>query len=230
MNEITGVQLGERQASMVENRLKKRMLENQVATLPDYIQYFFSHREVETRALVSLLTTHHTYFFREFSHFEALENGYLKLLVEKTRARGDKCIKIWSAACSRGQEVYSIAMMMDAWLKTNAPDINYKILGSDIDHESVKMAANGVYFYRDLHNVPMRYLQQHWAKGTGDISEYVKVKSSLKEHVSFQTVNLFDIPSTIRSQKFDIIFCRNVFIYFNEQQIKDITTNFLKLL
>jgi chemotaxis protein methyltransferase CheR len=80
MNEITGVQLGERQASMVENRLKKRMLENQVATLPDYIQYFFSHREVETQALVSLLTTHHTYFFREFSHFEALENGYLKLL------------------------------------------------------------------------------------------------------------------------------------------------------
>lgn len=230
MNEITGVQLGERQSSMVENRLKKRMLENQVATLPDYIQYFFSHREVETQALVSLLTTHHTYFFREFSHFEALENGYLKLLVEKARARGDKCIKIWSAACSRGQEVYSIAMMMDAWLKTNAPDINYKILGSDIDHESVKMAANGVYFYRDLHNVPMRYLQQHWAKGTGDISEYVKVKSSLKEHVSFQTVNLFDIPSTIRSQKFDIIFCRNVFIYFNEQQIKDITTNFLKLL
>lgn len=85
MNEITGVQLGERQSSMVENRLKKRMLENQVATLPDYIQYFFSHREVETQALVSLLTTHHTYFFREFSHFEALENGYLKLLVEKAR-------------------------------------------------------------------------------------------------------------------------------------------------
>lgn len=230
MNEITGVQLGERQSSMVENRLKKRMLENQVTTLGDYIHYFFAHREVETQALVSLLTTHHTYFFREFSHFEALENTYLKSLVEKARARADKCIRIWSAACSRGQEVYSLAMMMDAWLKTNAPDVSYKILGTDIDHESVKMASNGVYFYRDLHNAPMRYLQQHWAKGTGDISEYVKVKKSLRDHVQFQVVNLFDIPSSIKTQKFDIIFCRNVFIYFNEEQIKQITTNFLKML
>ncbi len=230
MNEITGVQLGERQSSMVENRLKKRMLENQVPTLVDYIHFFFAHREVETQALVSLLTTHHTYFFREFSHFEALENSYLTQLVAKARSRGDRCIKIWSAACSRGQEVYSIAMMMDAWLKTNAPDVTYKIIGSDIDHESVKMATNGVYFYRDLHNVPMRYLQQHWAKGSGEISEYVKVKSTLKDKVQFQVVNLFDMPTTIKAQKFDVIFCRNVFIYFNEEQIKQITTNFLKLL
>ncbi|MFY7991975.1 MAG: CheR family methyltransferase [Bacteriovoracaceae bacterium] len=230
MNEVTGVQLGERQASMVENRLKKRMLENQVPTLIDYIHYFFAHREVETQALVSLLTTHHTYFFREFSHFEALENNYLKIVAQKARSRGDKCIRIWSAACSRGQEVYSIAMMMDAWLKANAPDLTYKIMGSDIDHESVKMATNGVYFYRELHNVPMRYLQQHWSKGTAEISDYVRVKKTLKDNVQFQVVNLFEIPSTIKTQKFDIIFCRNVFIYFNEEQIKQITTSFLKLL
>lgn len=230
MNEITGVQLGERQSSMVENRLKKRMLENRIQTLNDYIQYFFAHREVEIQALVSLLTTHHTYFFREFSHFEALEGGYLKTLVEKVRARGDKCIKIWSAACSRGQEVYSLAMCLDAWLKVNAPDVNYKIIGSDIDHESVKIATNGVFFYRDLHNAPMRYLQQHWAKGTGDISEYVRAKKSLKDHAEFQVVNLFDIPISLKNQKFDIIFCRNVFIYFNEQQIRQITQTFLGML
>lgn len=219
VSQLSGIQLGERQAPMVENRLKTRMLKLGLATPQAYLTYLKEHRESESQALLSLMTTHHTYFFREFSHFEYLQFKVLPVLIEKARARADHKISVWSAACSRGQEIYSLAMFLKFHLANMAPDITFEIIGSDVDPESVKFAANGVYHHNELKEVPVNYMGAHWVRGKGDISDYVKVKDSLKAHCKFQTVNLLNIGSSMGGKKFDFIWCRNVFIYFNQDQI-----------
>ncbi len=223
---ISGNVLGEKQALMVQTRIKKRMSELGITNADQYIKYIDSNREKESGVLVSLLTTHHTFFFREFTHFEHLK-AHLPELVKKIRARGDNTIKIWSAACSRGQEVYSLSMFLDFYLSKIDPTMKYKIMGSDIDPESVRIAANGVYHRREIKSAPMNYLANHWARGTGDISDYVKAKKSISEHCEFKVYNLLTFHKEMRNEKFDIIFCRNVFIYFKTEQIHEITKNFL---
>nr|HPI39715.1 CheR family methyltransferase [Pseudobdellovibrionaceae bacterium] len=121
VSEMAGIQLGERQHSMVENRLKTRLMRLGIPTFQEYFKYLEKNKESESQALMSLMTTHHTYFFREFSHFEYLLNSGLPQAIERARNRRDKTIHVWSAACSRGQEVYSLAMFFTFHLSKMAP-------------------------------------------------------------------------------------------------------------
>lgn len=226
ISELTGNQFGEKQYSMIESRLKKRSLDLGLHSLEDYYSYFWKHKDQESKNLISILTTHHTYFFREFSQFEYLETKALPELLSVVRQRPDKTIRLWSAACSRGQEVYSLAMFMDHFLKKFAPDLTYSILGTDIDPESVSIGSNGVYTRKEVKEIPLAYLADHWARGTGEIAEFVRAKDSLRKKTRWEVMNLLQLSPTFKDQ-FDIIFCRNVFIYFNHQQIKTITTNML---
>lgn len=228
VNQSTGIQLGEKQFSMVENRLKSHMIRLGINLFSEYLSYFQEHQVVETEKLISLMTTHHTYFFREFTHFEYIES-HLPEIVQRVRARGENKISVWSAACSRGQEVYSLALFLETHLKQVAPDMGYEILGTDIDPESVKVARNGVYPWDDVKKIPMQYLNGNWVRGSGDIANFAKIKDKYKNNCQFDVVNLNDIKPI--NKKFDIIFCRNVFIYFNLDQIKSISNklmNFLK--
>lgn len=221
INQRTGIQLGIKQVAMVESRLKRRFHELGLAGFEEYEAYFDSHRESEIETLVSLLTTHHTFFFREFVQFEFLEQQ-LPALVSAARARGTKTLEIYSAACSRGQEVYSLAMHLKKHLKEVAPDFNFRIFASDVDPASVEIAKNGVYHRNEIKSVPLTYLESHWARGTAEISDFVKAKKTLRDHCEFATVNLIS-PKGLEGRKFDVIFCRNVFIYFTPPQIKSIT-------
>ncbi|MEN9723954.1 MAG: hypothetical protein RJB38_1940, partial [Pseudomonadota bacterium] len=225
---ITGVQLSDRHQAMVASRLQKRVAELGLGSLTDYVAYLGMHAEEETIKLVGLLTTHHTYFFREFSHFEYLRSQALPELIPLVRARPDKTIKIWSAACSRGQEVYSLAMYLKLHLPTLAPDVSFEILGTDVDKESVMMAINGVYPRRELKEAPLALLGDHWQRGSGEISDYVKAKKTLRDHCRFKVGNLLELtPDSPPQEHFDLIFCRNVFIYFTHDQIRDITRQLL---
>lgn len=223
IGKITGVQLGDKQRSMVVSRLKRRAIDLGLKRFEDYFDYFRKNEKVETDALVSLLTTHHTYFFREFSHFQYLEKAGLIQIVEAARARNQKKIKIWCAACSRGQEVYSLSMFLNYHLPKIAPDFTYEIFGTDVDAESVAIAQNGVYRRDEIKSAPMHYIADHWVRGTGAISEFVKAKPSIKSHCRFSTSNLLNFTKEVAGEKFDVIFCRNVFIYFTSEQIKDIS-------
>ncbi|EQC46556.1 CheR family methyltransferase [Bacteriovorax sp. Seq25_V] len=223
---ISGNVLEEKQALMVQTRVKKRMLELGHNSPAEYLVFLEKNLNSESGVLVSLLTTHHTFFFREFNHFEYVKAN-LSTIVKNVRARGDNTIRIWSAACSRGQEVYSLSMFLNFYLPKIDPSMKFKIIGSDIDPESVKVAANGVYHRREIKSVPMNYLGDHWARGKGEISEFVKAKKSITEPTEFKVVNLLDFKTQMRGSKFDIIFCRNVFIYFRPDQIKLIMNEFL---
>ncbi len=209
--------LGENQFSMVLSRIKKRMIDLGNIDANDYYNYLTSNYKKESSYLVGLLTTHHTFFFREFCHFEfILEN--LSSIVERVKERGEKKIKIFSAACSRGHEVYSLAMFFDFHLK-NFPGIDYEIWGTDIDEGSVKIAQNGVYNYNEVKSIPQNYLANHWKRGTGDISHFAKIKDEIKSKCKFSVMNLMTPKSYLEGSKFDIVFCRNAFIYFESDVI-----------
>ncbi len=226
VHKISGNRLGEKQAYMVETRVKKRMMELGLKSAEDYMKYIDQNLDHESYILVGLITTHHTFFFREFPHFEILKNK-LPELVAQVKKRGDKTLSIWSAACSRGHEVYSLAMFLDFHLPQIDPTVNFKILGTDIDGESVKIANNGVYHHNEIKEIPMNFMGNNWAKGTGDIAMYAKVKSNLKARCEFRPGNLLKVSEAVKDSKFDVIFCRNVFIYFETHQVEAISKDLL---
>ena len=226
--DLTGVQLTDRHQIMITSRLQKRLVDLKLNSLSEYLMFYRHNRHQEDQKLISLLTTHHTYFFREYSHFEFLLSDVLPPLLPLILARPDKTIRIWAAACSRGQEVYSLAMFLDFHLKKINPSLKYEILGTDIDSESIAIANNGVYFRSELKSAPLSLVADHWAKGSGEIEAYVKAKKSIRQFCSFRPANLLELKAGSEpNEKFDIIFCRNVFIYFNSQQIKAITQQFI---
>ena len=229
VSEITGVQLGERQSFMVETRLRKRMMDLGIHQEEDYLSYLRENLTTEKEALVSLLTTHHTAFFREFAHFEYIERECLPVVIQSLQRRNETELKVWSAACSTGQEVYTLSMFLKYTLKRIAPPhFTYSIIGSDVSSESIGIAKNGVYSRKDTKEIPLQFLGDHWAKGTGEISQFVKAKGSIKDHCSFEVLNLLDLTNALPAKTFDLIFCRNVFIYFTPAQIKKITEQLMR--
>lgn len=216
VSEKTGVILGERQRQMVQGRIARRVRECGLTTTQEYYSYLKSNLEAETTALVSLLTTHHTFFFREYEHFDHILAKTLPKAFEAMRAAGRKKLRVLSAACSKGHEVYSLAM----FLKKNLPsDIDFEIVGGDICTESVEFAKNGVYRWEEVKTIPATYLQGNWARGTGAIIDFVKVSETLRSKCSFEIMNLAQMtPPT--TEKFDVVFCRNVFIYFEKELVK----------
>lgn len=228
VSHMAGIQLGSRQSAMVENRLRARMVRLGINDFTSYLRHLKSHQESESQALLSLMTTHHTYFFREFGHFEFLLNRGLDRIIEKAKARGDKKIRIWSAAASRGQESYSLAMFFKFHLSQSHPDIDFEIWGTDIDPESIKHARNGVYRAEELKQSPAMYIGDNWVRGKGDVRDFSKVQNSLKSKCHFEVANLLKCETFLSGKTFDLIFCRNVFIYFNPDQIKHCTQEMIK--
>ena len=220
ISSITGVQLGEKQKNLVESRLNRRFRELKIQE-NEYLSYFHSNREQELSALISLLTTHHTFFFREYGHFEYLLES-LPDVVMRAKSEGRNKIRIWSAASSYGHEAYSLGMFLNYHLPKIDPSMKFEILGSDVCEDSVKRANKGIYRWDELKKAPQIYMTKNWMKGTGDIAHFVKASPVLKEKVSFKVNNLTNFSSELVGQKFDYIFCRNVFIYFSNQQITEI--------
>jgi len=229
VSEISGNILGEKQAFMVESRLRKRMTELGYKNPSEYLNHIKRHASVEHDYLVSSLTTHHTFFFREFRHFEYLLTK-LPEIVDRLRSQGKTELEILCLACSRGQESYSLAMFLDYHLKQIAPSFTFKISGTDIDKESVKIANNGVYRYQEISSAPMKYISGHWQKGTGEISHFAKVKQSLRKNCNFKEGNILKIKKEHISKNYDVVFCRNVFIYFELEQIEKISNDILSVL
>jgi chemotaxis protein methyltransferase CheR len=221
--ERTGNIIGKKQLNMIESRLTKRAMTLGLADEAAYIAYFKQHRESEIEDLVSAFTIHHSFFFREFSQFEYLKTSILPNLIEEVKNSGRKKIRIWSAASSKGQEAYSLFMFIDHYFKTNSIDLSIEIIGTDIDKMSVKFANNAVYTWNEVKEIPLTYLSQYWTRGTGEISNFAKIKEDVKKLCSFRTLNLMDYGAFSSLGKFDLIFCRNVFIYFQKQDILKIS-------
>jgi chemotaxis methyl-accepting protein methylase len=161
------------------------------------------------------MTTNKTDFFREPAHFTHVVQG----LLPEWRRSGKKVVKIWSAACSTGEEPYTLAMVLNA--ATFGSGLEFAIAASDIDTEVLGEARRGVYPLERMSDVPPEFRRQGFIQGTGAIARWVKVRPDVKRRVEFHHCNLIEPPYPWQGE-FDLIFCRNVMIYFAPDTIRQV--------
>jgi len=231
VREVTGNSIDEKNFSMLESRMQGHLMKLGLQSMHEYWEFFSAHERTEREALQGLMTTHYTYFFREYAHFEALQS-WINTEGEHLKDRfklSQRPVRVWSAACSRGQEVYSLASFLEVHLfqKWGVP---FEVVGTDIDPDSVSYAKNGVYPLKEVNTIPRAYLQGFWKKGTGTIKDFAAVHPNLKSRVRFVTLNLLEVKSWPERESFDVIFCRNVFIYFTPDKVKNIALSMIQRL
>jgi chemotaxis protein methyltransferase CheR len=217
---ISGIVLQENKVEMVVSRLRKRMSFRSVETLGDYAQLLKGDDENnELNYAISALTTNVSSFFRERHHFKLLEQ---EILNRDYLKNGD--FRLWSAGCSNGQEAYSLAITLLEH-KNNININNIKILATDIDSEVVCFAQKGIYTHHQIDNIPGDILSKYFIKkedGSGEI--IFEVQDEVKRLVHFKILNLFD--DWPMKQTFEVIFCRNVVIYFDSKTQKSLWPKF----
>ena len=180
----------------------------------------------ELRRLINTITVDQSAFFRHPKQFELLVNVLLPQVA--TRKDTAKKLRIWSAGCATGQEAYSIAMVVNEMFKEDHTwDI--RILASDIDTDALKLAYKGLYPKKSIQQIPTEYLNRYFRRGTGKDSGFFLVREALKKRLLFRRLNFVDFDFPFRSPV-DIIFCRNVMIYFDIEVKKRLIDNFFRLL
>ena len=205
----TGIQYGESKRFYIERRLTDRM--SQVG-LNKFAEYFGLLRSAgpEVEQLINSFTVNETYFNREDGQLRCLERSLLPEIV-RTRGPGD-LVRIWSVPCSTGEEPYSIAIwLLENWRLVDA--YNIEIVGSDIDTRVLSEAAVGVYGARALSRLSPDVIERYFR---WEDSFFRRIIDDLRESVKFTQTNLVDAPAMAAQGKFDVIFCRNVLIYFDD--------------
>jgi chemotaxis protein methyltransferase CheR len=223
IGEHAGISLSDAKKSLVYNRLTKRLRLFGLRAFSEYLDYVDEHVEEEFSHFVNAITTNLTFFFREEHHFDFLRDvDFPRLLERNQRSRR---IRIWSAGCSTGEEPYSLAITV----KENIPPgWDVKILASDLDFNVVDHGKAGVYDQRRVEGMSPKRLNKWFRKGSGDNEGKVRVVDELRELITFKQLNLMhDWPM---KGPFDIIFCRNVMIYFNKETQSRLTDRYANYL
>ncbi len=219
MAEISGIKMAPHKHALVAGRLMKRLRALSLSDFSEYIQIIQNPANNEERRIaVDLLTTNETFFFREQPHFD--------LMTRLIRQHPHRPLHIWSAACSSGEEVYSLAMVVNTNL---LPGTQWQIIGSDLCRQVLDTARKAVYPLERSENIPSEWLHQYCLKGIGDMSGSFCINKSLTQHTQFKCLNLIEtLPES--HGPFDIIFLRNMLIYFDKKSKQQILERVLRKL
>jgi chemotaxis protein methyltransferase CheR len=210
--DYAGIKLSLQKRNMVYNRLLRRLRARGVAGFGEYLELVQREGSGEREAFVNALTTNLTAFFREPHHFELL----LAHATARAGRRGPP-LRCWSSACSTGEEAWSMAMILR---EAECPG---EVTGTDIDTDVLQQAQGGVYRHERTAGLPVERLRRHFLRGTGANEGLVSVRPELRAMVRFGQLNL-QSPAWPALERFDVIFCRNVVIYFDrefQQQLLD---------
>ncbi|UGQ16870.1 CheR family methyltransferase [Borrelia sp. RT1S] len=209
-----GINLSEKKKLLIESRLSSTIRAKSFDSFTEYIDYLESGAsQMPLIELVDKISTNHTYFFREPNHFEFLERKLLPKMISQMAKSGEKEIRIWSAGCSSGEEPYTVAMIINEHINNNKIYLKAKILATDISVTVLKEASQGIYPGDRVKTLPKHLKFKYLNQLKGDKFE---VKDTLKTMVQFKKLNLMDEYFPFK-KKFDLIFCRNVMIYFDEE-------------
>jgi chemotaxis protein methyltransferase CheR len=206
----TGIVLGPHKKDMVYGRLSRRLRELGLQRVDQYLPLIDQESKPEVSKFINAITTNLTSFFREAHHFDFLGKTVCPEW-QKTKAQTKK-IRIWSAGCSTGEEPYSIAMTLRESMNLSGWDC--KILATDLDSKVIEKGQQGIYGVDRIESLAIERRKQ-WFLQDKNHPDIVKVKPALQELIRFKRLNLLE--SWPMKGKFDVIFCRNVVIYFNEQ-------------
>lgn len=210
-----GIKLPPAKRLMLEGRLQKRVRALNHASVSEYAERLLEgdHLETELVHLIDCVTTNKTDFFREPSHFDFLRDVAVYELLGR-RGRGSQGLKIWSAACSTGMEAYTTAIVLDSMLK-NGARFQFRILGTDISTSVLRLAKLGIYSKEMIAPVPEDLAKRYFLRSRDKASSEVRIVPELRRTVNFMRMNLMD-PTYPVDRDVDIIFCRNVLIYFDK--------------
>jgi chemotaxis protein methyltransferase CheR len=207
--ERAGIRLHDGKRELVAARLQKRLRHHGLSSYRDYLQLLQDDASGdEMVAFLDALATNHTYFFREEQHFDLVRS---RLVPEWLARPGRACIEGWSAACSSGEEPYTLAMTLAESLPAGAD--GFRLLASDLSTKVLATARSGVYKMERVKDLPLQTLRRHFERGTGAQAGLARVVLPLRQRIEFAQLNLLEIGDLNR--RFDFIFCRNVMIYFD---------------
>ena len=211
--EQCGINLHEGKRELVKARLSKRLREGNFKSFGAYYSYVTTDEGTdELISMIDSLSTNLTYFFREESHFLKLSQIAKEMLNALTHAGQSEKLKIWSAGCSTGEEPYSLAMTICECADGASNDA--RIIATDISTRVLQMAVKGVFNQDKLKNVSAVMLKKYFQVGCGRWQGHYRIKKNISNMIQFSRFNLMDTPPS--SYRFDIIFCRNVMIYFDK--------------
>lgn len=221
-----GIQLPAAKHSLVESRLRKRQKSLGMTSLTNYIDFVLDSEEgvAEQINLLDALTTNKTDFYREPYHFEFLRD-YLHSNIKKMKWDQAHPMQIWSAGSSTGEEAYTIAIELLEF-KRNHPNFDFVIHATDISITCLQIGRQAVYRHQKIEPIPLNLRKRYLLKSKQNENQKVKFIDQVREKVNFTHFNLLTDSYQEYQQQFDIIFCRNVMIYFNERDRKKIISNF----
>lgn len=208
---LTGIYYTDNKKYLLESRIQRRLDSLKIDTFEEYHQLInsFNGRQ-ELNKLFDAITINETYFFRAEYQFEAFENVLAPELINN-QPSFNKTVRIWSAACSSGEEPYTISMIIDHKLKPKFPNVKFEVVASDINESVIQAARKGEYKEYAVRNIPNDYMRKYFTK-KGNV---YFISDRIKSMVDFKKINLYD-PSSVRlAGKTDLIWCCNVLIYFD---------------
>ncbi len=218
----TGIHLKDDKRPMVVARLSKRLRALKMDSFEAYVAHLHAVPE-ERQRFINAFTTNKTEFFRENHHFEFLDE-VMPELIEAVKRQGRRTVRIWSSACSTGEEPYTIAMVSRKHFAGRS-DVTARILATDIDTNCLKTGGAGVYSAQAVEPVPVEQRQRYFTRRNAD---YL-VKPVIRNMVVFRRLNLVNDPFKFRDPV-DVIFCRNVMIYFDNNTRSTVLKKFHKVL
>ncbi len=221
----TGIRMADNRRDLIYGRLSRRLRALGMHSFSDYCALIEDGHEDELEAFTNAVTTNLTAFFREAHHFDYLANTVLPELLQ--RKQTSQQIRIWSAGCSTGEEPYTLAMI----LQESIPDLHnwdVRILATDLDSDVLAKASAGIYEQQNIQRALGDRLKRWFRKGSGSHKGKAKVLPQLQELISFRKLNLME--NWPMKGSFDIIFCRNVLIYFDKPTQKKLFDRFADIL
>jgi chemotaxis protein methyltransferase CheR len=221
--EGTGLMFDVRKLSYMETRIAKRMAAVECKTARDYYRHlrYRDPQRAEFQVFTELLTTNETYFFRDFPQLEGFANEVLPRVAARKRDARDYTLSVWSAACSTGDEAYSLAIILHACLD-DFPRWHVGLHATDIDSDVLATARRGIYSERAVKDVPPGYLKRYFARRGGEYA----ICDEIRGMVKLAQVNLVDRQAMRKFQGMDVIFCRNALIYFDDRSRRQVLNSF----
>lgn len=215
----SGIKMPPVKKVMLQSRLQKRLRELKITTFKEYADYVFSDegQKNEIIHMLDVVSTNKTDFFREPVHFDFLKSTVLPDFYERSLSKN---LKVWSAGCSSGEEPYTIAIVLNEF-KANFSRFDYSILGTDISTKILQDASNAIYKEERIVNIPLELKKKYFLRSKDRERRTVRITKDLRAKVNYQRLNfmneVYNLPDL-----FDVIFCRNVLIYFNRETQEEV--------
>ena len=216
IQDYSGIRMPQSKITMLEGRLRHRVRDTGTASLADYCRFLFEDGGLRDEAvhLIDAVTTNKTDFFREPEHFRFLADRALPDLLADRHAGAQVQVKLWSAACSTGAEPYTLAIVLANW-RENWPGLRVAILGTDLSTEVLDAARKAIYPESFVAAVPPELRRRYLLRSRDRARRLVRIVPALRNWVHFARLNLMDTEYPV-DRDYDVIFCRNVLIYFDK--------------